>query len=319
MTLVAFNLTLFEIVILQIGAIILGVTIYFFIVSKKALSETLRKSKSQLNLPSKNKAGGRQVTQQPDEVLDNLKHQIAQLKKSTTTANAARFQPVPPQQETIDHSSINSLKDSVLRQQETLNVLLNKIDDMEGEVNDKADLKNENEALQQQIEKLELKLEAKESEIKKLKQQEAVAQQMASRIDEVYKEFEALQSKISSLEKSASKANSLALELDDIKQSYDQLHKDIIRKQEKLEEAIAENQRLHSTLSVTEDKLTEANLQRQQLHKKVLFLQDMNNDMQYMSESNSKLQTELRRIGELESMLSMIAEERDRLVSKGQK
>jgi uncharacterized protein YoxC len=72
-------------------------------------------------------------------------------------------------------------------------------------------------------------------------------------------------------------------------------------------------------LSTTEDKLAEANLQRQQLQKKVQFLQEVNNDMQHVSESNQKLQNELRRIGELESMLSMIAEERDRLLNKENK
>lgn len=79
---------------------------------------------------------------------------------------------------------------------------------------------------------------------------------------------------------------------------------------------IAENQRLHTTLGTTEDKLAESNMQRQQLQKKVQFLQDINNDMQNVSESNQRLQNELRRIGELESMLSMIAEERDRLLKK---
>jgi len=65
-----------------------------------------------------------------------------------------------------------------------------------------------------------------------------------------------------------------------------------------------------------EDKLAEANLQRQQLQKKVQFLQELNADMQNISETNKKLQTELRRIGELESMLTMMAEERDQLLRK---
>jgi hypothetical protein len=42
----------------------------------------------------------------------------------------------------------------------------------------------------------------------------------------------------------------------------------------------------------------------------------MNNDMQSISETNKKLQTEIRRIGELESMLTMMAEERDYLLRK---
>jgi len=65
-----------------------------------------------------------------------------------------------------------------------------------------------------------------------------------------------------------------------------------------------------------EDKLSEANLQRQQLHKKVQFLTDLNNDMQSIADTNKKLQTELRRIGELESMLNMMSEERDFLLRK---
>ena len=291
MFLLAFNLTLFEIIILQLGAIILGVTIYFFIISKRALSETLRKSKSQLNLPAKKKRFEKTVDKN-DDVFDGLHQQIAQLKKSVaaeTFAKPSVPQTASYQPEALDTHGINSLKDSVLRQQETLNALLDKIEHLEEEANDKNELKDENDALLQQIEKLQLKLDAKDVEIKKLKQQETVAQQMTSRIDEVYKEFDALQKKISSLEKGASKANSLALELEDVKQSYDQLHKDILRKQEKLEEVIAENQRLHSSLSITEDKLAEANLQRQQLQKKVQFLQDINNDMQNMPHPIAKL------------------------------
>ena len=49
----SFNLTLFEIIILQIGAIVLGITIYFFWTSNKALSATLRQSKSKLKIAPK--------------------------------------------------------------------------------------------------------------------------------------------------------------------------------------------------------------------------------------------------------------------------
>jgi chromosome segregation ATPase len=119
------------------------------------------------------------------------------------------------------------------------------------------------------------------------------------------------------LEKQANRANNLALELEDTRQSYEQIHKDLQRKAEKLEEAFLENQRLQQQLNTSEDKLAEANLQRQQLQKKVLFLQDLNTDLQTVSDTNKKLQTELRRIGELESMLDMIAEERDYLLRKG--
>ena len=92
--------------------------------------------------------------------------------------------------------------------------------------------------------------------------------------------------------------------------------KELARKQEKLEEVMNENHRMRREMDDLEDKLSEANAQRQQLFKKVQFLTDLNNDMQSMSETNKKLQTEMRRIGELESMLNMMAEERDYLLKK---
>lgn len=328
MFLLAVNLTLFEIIILQLGGIILGITIYFFWTSHKALSETLKQSKNKLQIAPKKpfleRIGLNIIT------LDDLQQKVSQLKNKpvaevlikkspVSEVLVKKSSPVPSVPESMDTSMINSLKDALLRQQQTLNVLMTKIGSFENNTHDQKDLLEENEKLEKKIEKLELQLDAKEGEIKRVKQQELVAQQMASRIDEVYKEFDVLQQKMASLEKQAGRANALALELEDVKQESEKLHKELERKQEKLEEMIAESQRLHTTLSTTEDKLAEANMQRQQLQKKVQFLQDVNNDMQHVSESNQKLQNELRRIGELESMLSMIAEERDRLLNKDNK
>jgi hypothetical protein len=42
----------------------------------------------------------------------------------------------------------------------------------------------------------------------------------------------------------------------------------------------------------------------------------MNNDMQTVAEANKKLEGQLKRIGELESMLNMVSEERDELARK---
>ena len=108
----------------------------------------------------------------------------------------------------------------------------------------------------------------------------------------------------------------LAIELEDTKYTYEQVHKELLRKQEKLEELMEENQLLRHQKNEAEDKLADANLQRQQLHKKVQFLSDLNSDMQNIADTNKKLQTDLRRIGELESMLNMMSEEREFLLRK---
>jgi chromosome segregation ATPase len=142
---------------------------------------------------------------------------------------------------------------------------------------------------------------------------------MASKIEEVYQEFDMLQAKMSLLEKQANRTNALAIELEDTKHLYEQVHKELLRKHEKLEEVMEDHQQMRQEMNVLEDKLSEANLQRQQLQKKVVFLQDLNTDMQSISDANKKLQTELRRIGELESMLTMMVQERDSLLRKKDK
>ena len=317
--LLAVNLTLFEIFILQIGAIILGITIYFFWTSNKALSQTIKHSKSKLEIVPQKKTFLERVGL-GNTTLDELQERVTQLKNRVSAEVSTKKTTPPPQApESYTATNVVSLKDTLLLQQRTLDSLLAKIDSIEESTYNKKELVQKNEELEKKIERLELELEAKEGEIHRVRQQEALAQQMASRIDEVYKEFDLLQHKIASLEKQANKANALTLELEDARQLTEQLQKELGRKQDKLEEMLAESQRLHTTLGVTEDKLAEANLQRQQLQKKVQFLQDITNDMQHVSESNQKLQNELRRIGELESMLSMISEERDRLLNKGKK
>lgn len=320
MFLLAFNLTLLEIIILQIGAIILGITIYFFWTSNKALSETLKQSKSKLSIAPTSKKTLLERVGFGNSTLDEVLQRVAQLQnKPVPEALVKKIQPIHHIPVQPDNLAVASLKETLEKQQQILNALLTKIGSFEDSSYNKKDLLIQNEELEIKIEKLELQLDGKEDEIKKIKQQEAVAKQMTSRIEEVYKEFDELQIKMVSLEKQASKTNALVLELEDAKQVSEQLQKELERKQNKLEEMIGESQRLHATLSTTEDKLAEANMQRQQLQKKVQFLQEVNNDMHHVSESNQKLQNELRRIGELESMLSMIAEERDRLLNKGNK
>jgi hypothetical protein len=48
--------------------------------------------------------------------------------------------------------------------------------------------------------------------------------------------------------------------------------------------------------------------------KKLQFVEEMNTELKQVAETNRKLQNEIRRIAELESMLNLIIEERDELL-----
>jgi chromosome segregation ATPase len=310
MTFISINLTLIEFIVLPLAVIIFGVTVYFFIKSRKTLEETLRATKRTPAIqPNKEKQSG--IKQ--DRFLE-ISEQLSRM----------RTEPVLPTQERIelplkkatqkDEMAVQDLKNTIAQQQRMLDGYLQKVEELEQE--GRAELTTKIEDLEKKVDELTGVIEEKDEEIKDLKQEVSAGQRMAAKIEEVYQEFELLQTKMAALEKQASRANNLAIELEDTRYSYEQVHKELLRKQEKLEEHMEENQRMRLQMEELEDKLSEANLQRQQLQKKVLFLTDLNNDMQSIADTNKKLQTELRRIGELESMLNMMAEERDFLLRK---
>jgi FtsZ-binding cell division protein ZapB len=135
-------------------------------------------------------------------------------------------------------------------------------------------------------------------------------------IDSAYNEFNVLQDKIKKLESQVNASKLLSLDYEDLKEGHYRISQDFEAQKTKYNAALSENNQLREELSETEDKLKEANFQRQQLQKKVAFLEELNNDMQAVADANKKLEGQLKRIGELESMLNVVAEERDELARK---
>jgi chromosome segregation ATPase len=309
MIIIDINLTLVAFIALPIGAIILGVTIYFFMRTRSSLRETLEATKTSASLFHKKEK------LPPQESTD--------FSRWMEKFSIKKKQPVLAPEETIigkkkisftQESIVQELKETIAKQQQVLNVYLDKVEEMEH--GGKGELRQQNNDLQKEITKLHGVIEKKDEEIEDLQLQASGADKLNGKIEEVYEEFDQLQMKMMQLEKQANRANTLAMELDDTKQAYEQVYKELNRKQEKLEEMMHDNQRMRIEMETLEDKLSEANLQRQQLQKKVQFLHEVNAEMHSLSETNKKLQTELRRIGELESMLNMMSQERDFLLRK---
>lgn len=307
MTILEINLTLIEFIAVPLAAAILGATVYFFLKSRQSLRETLEANKKKFPPASTEKISRYQLSFPKLEKFKSTKQETPAVEKA---------QPAPAVKKSAEQKEniVDQLKSTISEQQKVLDSYLGKVEAIEGRGRD--ELRQQNDNLQKEIHKLHLVIERKDEELDSVQQQATTAQRMAEKIEEVYEEFDLLQTKMASLEKQAGRANDLAMELEDIRQSYEQLHKELARKQDKLEEAVSEKNRMHQEIELLEDKLSEANLQRQQLLKKVQLLQELNSDMQSISETNKKLQTEIRRIGELESMLTMMAEERDYLLKK---
>ncbi|MER3499661.1 MAG: hypothetical protein C4308_14060 [Chitinophagaceae bacterium] len=200
--------------------------------------------------------------------------------------------------------------------QQKIEQLLESIDVIAETEEKQKEFELEREQLLQEAKELKYLLSQREAELTNLKQQQSLSKEMTSMLDSAYSEFNTLQSKIHSLETQLSASKMTNIEYEDLKENFYKVSRDLEEQKLKLHASTLENQQLTLQLNETEDKLREANFQRQQLQKRVAYLEELNTDLQLVAAANKKLEHQLRRIGELESMLNVVSEERDELLKK---
>jgi chromosome segregation ATPase len=164
---------------------------------------------------------------------------------------------------------------------------------------------------------MRLQLTEKEKEINHIRQKEQLTNEMKSMLDNTYHEFNTLQNKIHKLESQLNSSRLMNMEYEDLKEAHSRMTRDFEENKVKVTALTTENQQLHAQLTDVEDQLREANFQRQQLQKRTAYLEELNKDLQVVSDTNKKLEGQLRRVGELESMLNVVSEERDQLRNRG--
>lgn len=166
------------------------------------------------------------------------------------------------------------------------------------------------------IEELRNRIAQRDAEIQRLKQEAEIHPKRQMHFDDIAEVYEAPRDKMQEPEQQGRQLAELFLNVDSFEQELAQAEKTVHKKEEKIQKLILENALLQEAVNETEDKLAEANGQRQQLIKRVRFLEEVNSDMQQMSDAARKLKTEVRRTAELESMLDLITEERDALLKQ---
>jgi chromosome segregation ATPase len=327
------SLSIIEIVVLMMGAIVLGITIHFFITSRKSLrapgfgTEKLNKSIQDWKLKYFNDIEYR------DKELASLKKELEEIQDmyninmieasenkkenkrlQSEIASIRRTQPPGEKPDYIEQ--LREAQTSLMEHNEKINLLLGQIDIVKETEEKQQEILKTNEDLMEQIEELQVQLSQREKEMNNVRQKENLTREMNAMLDSAYSEFNTLQGKINKLEAQVGSSKMINLEMEDIKEANYKLARDLEEQKAKAHTATALSNDLRDQLGETEDKLREANLQRQQLQKKVAYLEELNNDLQSVSDANKKLEGQLRRIGELESMLNVISEERDELAKK---
>ena len=331
------SLSIIEIVVLMLGAIILGITIHFFITSSRSLTSSPKETDKISKALEEWKLRYFNDTEVRDKELTRLRKRLEEVEEDndinlieademrklnkTLKLEIETIQKAPPPPAAVKEKTdyvqqLRQAQDSLLEHNEKINQLIGQIDIVKETEEKQQKTQKINEELAGQIDELKLMLSEKEKEISNTRQKEQLTNEVTSMIDSANNEFNVLQDKMKKLEGLVNASKRINLEYQDLKEDNHRLSKDYEEQKIKYTTIVSENKQLLEELTETEHKLREANYQRQQLQKKVTYLEELNNDMQGVAEAHKKLEGQLKKVSELESMLNVIAEERDELAKK---
>jgi hypothetical protein len=137
-----------------------------------------------------------------------------------------------------------------------------------------------------------------------------MSREMTERLEKAYEEFNFLQDRIMKIHAQIIDPKKRNFEFEELEQSYFRLTKEYDELKLKHLVLMEDNHRLTRTLSDSEEKLRDANFQKQQFSRKVMFLEELANDLQQVSGHHKKLEGQLRRISEIETLLTRTAQEK---------
>jgi hypothetical protein len=338
---------LLEVIIFQIGAVILGFAIHFFVTSRKSMNLMQKSAVSeepgmteadewrlryyeQIDLQKKveeetiTELEAKVVNEKrlsrilnevklelasKEEQEDLLKQKVEDLEKEL---DILRETPSKPNQADLQAGEyleqLASAQLNLSDHNQRINRLLEQINMLQESERRHLEIKQTNETLQMQVRDLRQALAAKESEINRLRQEQLLIHELKERLEKAHEEYNGVQEKLDKLEIQISKPHNRTFEYEELQQSYFRLTKECDEIRIKQLSLLEENQRLSRILADTEDKLRESNFQRQQYLRKVTFLEELNHDLQEMSGQQKKLESQMRRISEIETLLKKSSE-----------
>jgi hypothetical protein len=319
-----------EIIISLLVALALGFSIHFFWTSKKAMSVDENGASDTLNENDNWKLKYYNDMDMQERAQQQLRERLAEARESeqiltieleetqkeldNISISRKEFIEAAPKQQTpppTDYlSQLKSAQENLFEHNNSISRLLEQIEMLKESEKKYADSLKVNEQQGLQLTELRKSIAEKENEISHVRQQQRLTSEIAERLDKAYTEFNLLQEKLQKLDSYLIQPHTTG-EYAQLQESYFKLTRDFDDVKNRQGSLWEENQRLSRILSDTEDKLREANFQRQQLQKKVSFMEELNSDLQQVSEHNKKLESQLRRISEMESLLAKATQEKN--------
>ncbi len=204
-------------------------------------------------------------------------------------------------------AQLKSAQDNLLQHNQNISKLLEQVELLEKVEQKHQTTLQQNQFLNDQLMNLRRSLQEKETELNTIREQTILTQEMKNRLETAYDEFNEIQSKLMKVEQQLSVPQANALKYDELEEANHLLSVELNDLRLKYRDVVEENSRLSQESTELESKLKEANMQRQQLHKRNEFLEELNKDLQQVSDHNKKLESQLSRLSEIEVMLAKIS------------
>ena len=338
-------MTLVEMLLLVLGAIILGFTIHFIITNRMPMAAPKKNPKEDKLAREVESWKDRFFTETElrDKQIDKLKQQLAESEENTEiyTIEAEevrkenkelkqkikQLEGAPPPvaeaapasgnpDKSLQLRDLAEAQESMALQQERFRELLEEMA-RSAQSDDKVQtLKEYAEELELKVEELELQLSRKEQEMNQSRRQQKLSAEMNSMLENAYAEFGQLQEKLKKLEAQAVENKKTQVNYADLRESHQRLTEDLAEWKNKHTTLHSEYLRMQHNLEAAEDMLKQAQFDNQQLQNRLAQYEALDSELKAMEDSNKKLENQLKRIGELESMLNMMAEEREQLLGR---
>jgi Tfp pilus assembly protein PilO len=335
-----------EIIIFELGALILGFTINFFWKSRKnfrigeptqptSISDNDNWKLKYYNDMDMQERAQQQLrdrlsqTQETEQILtieleenkkelEEVRHELDIVRAQLEEVELKLAPPELPageggapleEERDYTHDYLFQLKmaqDKLVEHNNSIHRLLDQTKLVEESEKKTQELLRSNEDLHGQLRVTGQLLVEKEAEVSNLRHQQKLAEDMTQRLDKVYEEYNTLQDKLQKLQSYLTQPYNRGTDYEGLKESYFKLGKEHDEIKLKYLSIREENQRLTRILGDTEEKLKEANFQRVQYQKRSAFLEELNHDLQEIAEHNKKIESQLRRVTDMENLLAKI-------------
>ena len=314
---------LLDLIMFQVGALALGFAIHFFWTSRKSLPTTSKNPPSDFNINEADEWRLKyyeavdvhekqqlEMRKEIREILSNEKMSRLEIEELKAEIDELQQQPKKtPEEEGSYINQLTAAQENLSDHNERVNRLLEQVEVLRQAERRHLETQKANEQLREEIRQLQHELSTKENEVRQVRQQQSLAGELSERLQKVFEEFNLMQDKVVTLESHLAKPQMRAYEYDQLQQAYFRLTKEFDEIKGRQMAMLEENQRLSRLLADNEDKLRESNFIRQQLTKKVAFLDELNSDLQQVATQNKKLETQLRRIAEIEQLLMKVPDQ----------